>query len=37
MSKTEFRVRNLHEDEATAKKMIADVEAQTPTDLFQGG
>ena len=37
MSKTEFRIRNLHEDEATAKKMIADVEAQTPTDLFQGG
>lgn len=37
MSKVEFRMRNMREDEATAKKMIADVQAETPTDLFQGG
>ena len=37
MSKVEFRMRNMREDEATAKKMIASVQAETPTDLFQGG
>ena len=37
MSKVEFRMRNMREDEATARKMIASVQAETPTDLFQGG
>jgi len=38
MSKVEFRMRNFGEDEATAKKKIADVQAEQPkeTDLFAG-
>jgi A118 family predicted phage portal protein len=37
MSKVEFRVRNFGEDEATAKKAIAAMQAEQPPDLFGQG
>lgn len=37
MSKVEFRMRNFDEDEATAKKAIAAVQAEAPEPLFGGG
>lgn len=37
MGRVEFRMRNLGEDEATAKKKIAEIDAEQPTDLFQQG
>lgn len=36
MSKTEFRMRNFGEDEATAKAAIAAVQAEQPQDMFAG-
>lgn len=38
MSKTEFRMRNMGEDETTAKKKIAEAQTEQPqeADLFQG-
>lgn len=37
MSKVEFRMRNFGEDEATAKKKIAEVLAEQPTDIIPVG
>jgi len=36
MSKMEFRMRNFGEDEATAKKKIADAQSEQPEELFAG-